>query len=108
MPMKDGKITNNQRIVKALESIKHVLSNDAKSLVLMSHLGRPDGQRNMQYTMEPVAVELGKLLERYKKRFVCFCPFSLCLPLTLYRKIIENFIFIQKNKGSNSKVSTKQ
>lgn len=64
VPMKDGKITNNQRIVKALESIKHVLSNDAKSLVLMSHLGRPDGQRNMQYTMEPVAVELGKLLER--------------------------------------------
>uniref|UniRef100_A0A8D8QGF3 Phosphoglycerate kinase n=1 Tax=Cacopsylla melanoneura TaxID=428564 RepID=A0A8D8QGF3_9HEMI len=39
VPMKDGKITNNQRIVAALGTIKYVLDKGAKSVVLMSHLG---------------------------------------------------------------------
>lgn len=62
VPLKDGKITNNQRIVAALETVKYALSKDAKSVVLMSHLGRPDGSRNLKYTMKPVAEELKKLL----------------------------------------------
>lgn len=64
VPLKDGKITNNQRIVAALESIKYAVDNGAKSVVLMSHLGRPDGNRNPKYTMEPVAAELKTLLNR--------------------------------------------
>ena len=39
-----GAITNNQRIVAALPTIKHALEQGA-SVVLMSHLGRPDGQK---------------------------------------------------------------
>nr|QBH73955.1 phosphoglycerate kinase [Franklinothrips vespiformis] len=62
VPLKDGKITNNQRIVAALETVKYALSKDAKSVVLMSHLGRPDGNRNLKYTMKPVAEELKSLL----------------------------------------------
>nr|QBH73954.1 phosphoglycerate kinase [Frankliniella cephalica] len=62
VPLKEGKITNNQRIVAALETVKYALSKDAKSVVLMSHLGRPDGSRNLKYTMKPVAEELKKLL----------------------------------------------
>jgi len=64
VPQKDGKITNNARIVAALPSIKHCLDNGAKSVVLCSHLGRPDGQVNMKYTLKPVADELKTLLNR--------------------------------------------
>lgn len=64
VPMKEGKITNNQRIVAALDSVKYAINSKAKSIVLMSHLGRPDGQRTPQYSMKPVAEELSKLLER--------------------------------------------
>ena len=60
-------ITNNQRIVAALESVKYALDKGAKSVVLMSHLGRPDGMRNDKYSLKPVADELKKLLNRYKK-----------------------------------------
>lgn len=65
VPLKDGKITNNQRIVAALETIKYALDKKAKSVVLCSHLGRPDGNPNPKYTLAPVAEELKKLLSRY-------------------------------------------
>ncbi|GLH03023.1 Phosphoglycerate kinase [Gryllus bimaculatus] len=64
VPMKDGKITNTQRIVAALDTVKYALDHDCKSVVLMSHLGRPDGQRKMEYSMAPVAEELKTLLNR--------------------------------------------
>lgn len=64
VPQKDGKITNNARIVAALPSIKHCLENGAKSVVLCSHLGRPDGKKNLKFTLAPVAEELRKLLDR--------------------------------------------
>uniref|UniRef100_A0A1W7RA08 Phosphoglycerate kinase n=1 Tax=Hadrurus spadix TaxID=141984 RepID=A0A1W7RA08_9SCOR len=63
VPLKDGKITNNQRIVAALDSIKYALNNGAKSIVLMSHLGRPDGQRKPQFSLKPVSEELKSLLQ---------------------------------------------
>ncbi|XP_066598499.1 phosphoglycerate kinase isoform X2 [Prorops nasuta] len=62
VPLKDGKITNNQRIVAALDTVKYALNNKAKSVILMSHLGRPDGQKNPKYTLKPVADELKTLL----------------------------------------------
>jgi len=64
VPLKNGVITNNQRIVAALDSIKYALEKGAKSVVLMSHLGRPDGTPNDKYTLKPVAEELKKLLNR--------------------------------------------
>ncbi len=62
VPMKEGRITNNQRIVAALETIKSALEKGAKAVILMSHLGRPDGQSNQKYTLAPVAEEVRKLL----------------------------------------------
>lgn len=56
-----GAITNNQRIVAALPTIQFALENGA-SVVLMSHLGRPDGQRIEKFSLKPVADELSKLL----------------------------------------------
>jgi phosphoglycerate kinase len=56
-----GAITNNQRIEAALPTIRYALDQGA-SVVLMSHLGRPDGQRVPKYSLKPVATELARLL----------------------------------------------
>ncbi|MDR1011700.1 MAG: phosphoglycerate kinase [Opitutaceae bacterium] len=56
-----GAITNNQRIVAALPTIKYALEKGA-SVVLMSHLGRPDGKVVAKFSLKPVATELEKLL----------------------------------------------
>jgi len=61
VPLADGKITNPARIVAALPTIKYALEQGA-SVVLMSHLGRPDGERKPEDSMAPVAVELEKQL----------------------------------------------
>ncbi|KAG7484721.1 hypothetical protein MATL_G00053010 [Megalops atlanticus] len=63
VPMKDKQITNNQRIKAAIPTIKHCLDHGAKSVVLMSHLGRPDGTPMPdKYSLEPVVPELKSLL----------------------------------------------
>lgn len=64
VPLDGTKITNNQRIVAALPTIKHALENGAKSVVLMSHLGRPNGERVEKYSLKPVSEELSKLLDK--------------------------------------------
>ena len=56
-----GAITNNQRIVAALPSIQYVLEKGA-AVILMSHLGRPNGERVEKLSLRPVAEELSKLL----------------------------------------------
>ncbi len=58
-----GAITNNQRIVAAIPTIKYALNKGA-SVVLMSHLGRPEGQKIAKFSLKPVADELAKLLTK--------------------------------------------
>ncbi|KAJ5432703.1 Phosphoglycerate kinase [Penicillium daleae] len=58
----DKNITNNQRIAGALPTIKYAIDNGAKAVILMSHLGRPDGKVNPKYSLKPVVAELSKLL----------------------------------------------
>jgi len=62
VPLKDGKITNNQRIAAALPTIKLALEKGAQAVILMSHLGRPDGRPNPKDSMKPVVAELETLL----------------------------------------------
>ncbi|OJI97512.1 hypothetical protein ASPVEDRAFT_49503 [Aspergillus versicolor CBS 583.65] len=57
-------ITNPQRIVGALPTIKYAIDNGAKAVVLMSHLGRPDGKKNPKYSLKPVVPKLKELLGR--------------------------------------------
>ncbi|WFD00035.1 phosphoglycerate kinase [Malassezia yamatoensis] len=64
VPLEGDKITNNQRIVAALPTIQYALDHKAKAVILMSHLGRPDGQRVEKYSLKPVVSELSKLLKR--------------------------------------------
>lgn len=56
-----GEITNTQRITAALPTIQYALEKGA-SVVLASHLGRPNGQKTPKYTLAPVAAKLGELL----------------------------------------------
>ena len=67
------KITNPQRIAGAIPTIKYAIDHGAKSVILMSHLGRPDGQANPKYSLKPVVPELEKLLGGAKVEFVDDC-----------------------------------
>lgn len=57
-----GAITNTARIEAALPSIRYVLDQGAALVVLMSHLGRPNGEAVAKYSLKPVAEALAKLL----------------------------------------------
>jgi phosphoglycerate kinase len=62
VPLDDkGNITDDIRITAALPTIRYLIENKAK-VILMSHMGRPDGEANMKYTLKPVAERLVKLL----------------------------------------------
>ncbi len=57
----EGNISDDKRIVGALPTIKYLLSQKAK-IILVSHLGRPKGEFNMKYSMAPASKHLGELL----------------------------------------------
>ncbi len=61
VPMKDGVITDDKRIVGALPTIKYLLDHNA-AVILCSHMGRPKGEFNMKYSLAPVAKRLTELL----------------------------------------------
>lgn len=61
VPLKDGVITSDKRIVGALPTIKYLLDKGAK-VILCSHMGKPKGEVNMKYTLAPVAARLSELL----------------------------------------------
>ncbi|MGM9634628.1 MAG: phosphoglycerate kinase [Candidatus Avispirillum sp.] len=61
VPMKDGVITDDKRIVGALPTIKYLMEHGA-AVILCSHMGRPKGEFNMKYSLAPVAKRLSELL----------------------------------------------
>ena len=61
VPLKDGIITDETRIIAALPTIKYLIDNGAK-IVLLSHLGRPKGKPNEDYSLKPVASKLSEHL----------------------------------------------
>jgi phosphoglycerate kinase len=60
------KITDDIRIVSSLSTIKKIISDGGKA-ILMSHLGRPKGKVNPKYSLKPAAVRLGELLNKEVK-----------------------------------------
>ncbi len=67
VPMEGGQVTDDRRIQAALPTINYLLDHGA-GVILMSHLGRPKGERNMKYSMGPVAAKLQELLGRPVKQ----------------------------------------
>ncbi|MBQ7046686.1 MAG: phosphoglycerate kinase [Oscillospiraceae bacterium] len=61
VPLKDGEITSDKRIVASLPTIKYLLDNNAK-VILCSHLGRPKGEFKPEFSLAPVAKRLSELL----------------------------------------------
>ncbi len=61
VPLKDGVITDENRITGALPTIKYLIDHEAK-VILCSHLGRPKGEFNMKYSLAPVAKRLSERL----------------------------------------------
>jgi phosphoglycerate kinase len=62
VPIEDGKITDDTRITAALPTLKAILEKKPRSVVLMSHLGRPKDKPEPQFSMKPVVDALSKLL----------------------------------------------
>jgi phosphoglycerate kinase len=71
VPVKDGKVESDKRLRESLPTLNHALSKGA-SLILMSHLGRPDGKVVEKHSLKPVAARLQELLGRPVK-FVADC-----------------------------------
>lgn len=61
VPLSDGKITSDKRIVASLPTIKYLIKNGAK-VILCSHLGRPKGEFKPEFSLAPVAARLSELL----------------------------------------------
>ena len=61
VPMKDGKITNDKRIVAALPTIMKLIADGGK-VILCSHLGKPKNGPEEKFSLAPVAVRLSELL----------------------------------------------
>lgn len=70
VPMKDGKITEDMRITASFPTIQYLLEQGAKKVVLISHMGRPDGEVKPEFSLAPVAERLSALLP---DRPVAFC-----------------------------------
>lgn len=62
VPMEAGKVTDDKRIKAALPTIEYILKEGAASLLLMSHLGRPKGGFDPEFSLKPAADVLGGLL----------------------------------------------
>ena len=61
VPLKDGVITSDKRIVEAIPTIKYLLDQGA-AVILCSHMGKPKGEVNPKYTLAPVAARLTEIL----------------------------------------------
>ena len=72
VPLNDkGEVVDDTRIVEALPSIRHLITHQAKT-ILLAHFGRPKGTVNAKYSLAPVAAHLKKLLAKENSN-VIFC-----------------------------------
>src|SRR3712207_1720885 len=67
VPLKDGVITDENRLKRALPTIKYLSENGAK-VILCSHLGKPKGEAKPELSLAPVAKRLSELLRSEERR----------------------------------------
>jgi 3-phosphoglycerate kinase len=64
VPIEDEKILDNWRIRASLPTIEHILKQDRSKIVIISHLGRPEGKPDPQFSLEPIAKKLGEIMKK--------------------------------------------
>ena len=104
VPMKDGEITDDSRIVASLPTLERLVRDRAR-IILMSHLGRPKGAVDPKYTLEPVARRLAKLMDR-EVRFIDECVGTLALHASETLKdgdilLLENLRFHSEEEAND-------
>jgi phosphoglycerate kinase len=62
VPIQDGKVADDTRIVAALPTLQAILDQNPRALILMSHLGRPKGERKPEFSLKPVVPVLAEKL----------------------------------------------
>jgi len=82
VPMKNGKIKDDTRIRESLKTIQFAMENGANSVALMSHLGRPDGEKKLEYSLRPLAPVVSKFLNK-EVEFVPDCVGSETIKVTI-------------------------
>ena len=95
VPIKDGKITDDLRVRESFPTIEYLLKEGAKKIILISHLGRPEGKANPDFTLNPVV----KVLEKnFKNHKVGFYPLpkkdeTISIPDKVKIALLENLRF---------------
>ena len=103
VPMKDGQITDPKRIVSTLPSINYLLENGAKSVVLMSHMGRPKGAPNDKFSLAPLVPAVSDFIGK-KVTWVPDCVGAEASKVTANAKdgevvLLENLRFYTEEEG---------
>lgn len=103
-------ITDDRRITEALPTIKKII-NDGGRAILMSHLGRPKGERKLEFSLKPVAKRLGELLNK-EVVFANDCIGDEVLNLTKSLKdgdvmLLENLRFHKQEEKNDPEFSQK-
>lgn len=111
VPLKDGQVADDSRVQAAIPSINHVLESDA-SLVLMSHLGRPKGEKKSEFSLKPVADHLAELVDAPVK-FAPDCIGEEVKSIVSQLKggeilLLENVRFHPEEKGKNCTAEEQQ
>ncbi|MBI4358883.1 MAG: phosphoglycerate kinase [Candidatus Omnitrophica bacterium] len=109
VPMDDkGRVSDETRIVKTLPTIQFLVKQKTR-VILISHLGRPKGRKDSQFSLKPVAEHLSKLLKRPVK-FIPDCIGPLAKKETMGLKsgevaLLENLRFYQEEEKNDSRFS---
>lgn len=115
VPTKDGQITDTTRIKESAASIRFAKENGAKSIILMSHLGRPNGFKNEKYSLKPIVNTVSEILNE-QVHFVDDCVGQKVQDTVSSADggkivLLENLRFYAAEEGSstdNNKVKTKE
>lgn len=110
VPLKEGSISDDTRIRAALSTIEYLKERGAR-IVLVSHLGRPDGKKNPKYSLKPVANRLSELLGQDVK-MLSDCIGSEVVNSTLQMKdgdvvLLENVRFYAEEEKNDKNFAKK-